>query len=333
MHSQRLNFGFYDEVAITKDSQQSILLSAPWLTIRCDLVGEFPEAELPPSIIPILAEASIRFPLSWAATASDCKKGFTPSACQEDRHRARERVAAILSNSSMIEEYDWWNDDQILDQSYTEIGFSPIAAFTWIRRLVFKASSQNAKGLSSVLGSERLPFILKALHQSYHVTSHCVNSLAPGLSNNRYPAFVEALRMYIAAEDGHHFLIERALSELGETPTITAVHWSVSDSMHLLRWCAENSPFALANCIGLFEMASYAETDPIAEALNLLAQPKAAKPLWAHFRINKQEEHCCIGLDLASRLPMISLEDVLTASIAAQTLSALFAETSRFYYQ
>lgn len=341
-HSEDLDFEFYPEVKIAWRDAQSISCSAPWLTL--DLVFPFPleTEEEKCAVMPLIARRALQYPLAFATPKRNQSKGEVTSIqqarCICPEQHSLEQFSQIFEFNGIPSPTFQWDRFAIARLSERGAAYDPLAAFTRIRHKIFleieqQRSDQLMRVLSHVSMNRLKTILVHILNQSYYVTSHCVTSLSAGDRNPAFSSFDQHLDSYIREENGHQVFIAKALSALGVSPVDNEVHWSVRAAMDLLMWCAVNSRFALANCIGLFEMASYADSDPVATLLEGIGYSQAAKPLLTHFEINKRQQHACIGLDLAQQLESLDFSAVATASRCTELLCHLFGHTNQHFRQ
>jgi hypothetical protein len=341
-HSKDLVFEFYPEVKIAWRDAQSISCSAPWLTL--DLVFPFPleTEEEKGAVMPLIAGRALQYPLAFATPKRSQSKSEVTSIqqarCISSEQHSLEQFSQIFEFNGIPFPTFHWDRIAIARLSERDSAYDALAAFTHIRHKIFleielQRSDQLMRALSHVSMNRLKTILVHILNQSYYVTSHCVTSLSAGDHSPALSRFDQHLDSYIREENGHQVFIAKALSAFGVTPLDSEVHWSVRAAMDLLAWCAENNRFALANCIGLFEMASYADSDPVATLLEGIGYSQAAKPLLTHFEINKRQQHACIGLDLAQQLGSLDFSDVVTGAGCAELLCHLFAQTNLHFRQ
>lgn len=326
-----MNFGFYPEVFLTwKDG--FLTCSAPWLVLSFDFPFAVTDPKLRTTFVSLLAQHALRYPFVYANAKSSLRRG--------DKLFSLDCLIDEISDELRPFNREFpgpqWDLGAIAKKSHTSVGLNPVAIFTHIRRNIFIEATrrQNTRlvdGLNRSSNDHIRTTLVHILNQSYYVTVNCIPSLSAGIAKAGGTSFGSALERYMGQEDGHHNLIHKSLTALGYSPDITKVHWSVRAAISVLAWCAHHSQFALASCIGLFEMASYANTDPVAELADRIGNPKAAKPLWAHFEINKREEHACIGLDLSFHLDYLTARDLASAGYCAELLCHLFSITEAHY--
>jgi hypothetical protein len=341
-------FSFYPEVSLQRDDTlQFVVISAPWLTIRV-YAGDSSAAGSSVSFDVsenCLAQYLLQYPVASALTvqgAAFCETSRSSSPISPvllDRRSSQLSLSHLPREDSEAFLLPWsWEIREILTASFIARNhYDSISAFTCIRRLIFQATLQTTTILSGAhIGplltakpKNLLRFAVMVLNQSFHVTSQCVPSL------NHFEAkpdeFSSELGAYIKQEAGHHNLIRAALAELGEQPSQDMVCEPIRGAMRLLTYAAKEHPFALANCIGLFEMASFGEKDELAELLGSAGAAGAAEPLLRHFEINKKENHAAIGFDLAQTLPFITEDDVVIAVCLAELLCRLLHLTAIHY--
>ncbi|MHA7147452.1 iron-containing redox enzyme family protein [Burkholderia pseudomallei] len=203
--------------------------------------------------------------------------------------------------------------------------FHPLCAYSRLRHFIF--SSLVARVPNSTVPPSRA-MLIHCLNQAWYVTSHSVAALSAGLCGMHPRAYEQVLRDYVQDEQGHHKFIERSLNALGCTPTQCAVTPSTVYAMQLLARVAGTNALALACFITYFEMGGLFESDPIADALRQIGSEAAARPIDAHFRINKDHQHALLPLRLVCSLQYVSGSDVLhafqTTRAVALALQAAF---------
>ena len=210
-----------------------------------------------------------------------------------------------------------WNHKYIAKESTIKGGFCTLSSFSLIQKEMFSKfpSSNSTKNISSIIAT---------LQQSYYVTSHCNNSLIEGVVFHG-----SELEEYINSEKNHHHIIEKALKHLGVKPDFSQVHPATIACINLLKYSAQHHPFAFCCCLSFFEQGSFYETDPLADALIVMGENKAAEAVNIHFAINKREAHHMVGFNLVKK-QRISLGDLFFGSIICETLILLACKLNEY---
>lgn len=210
--------------------------------------------------------------------------------------------------------------------------FDPISIYTCIRRFrnMLYDYRLHAHTLSQSLLEQLnknspgfFDAVIQILCQSFYITSHCVDSLSPGLNRNEYAA--GKLENYIREENGHHKLIYDTLKELGKADITEIDYFPETHAiMKLLKYAATYFPVAFCCLISGFEQAGQFDSDPLADMIMQSSKPQAAKGILTHFKINKSGNHADVGLELIKDLPACSLNELVAAVRLTELLTILF---------
>jgi len=225
-----------------------------------------------------------------------------------------------------------WDADFLLEKSQIDKDhFDPLTAYTVIRRFRnISKDRQETQHLSNVLEdhlNNDEPAFFGMTHtllsQSYHVTSHCHESLQPAIEG-----FKEAeleVKEFIDEEYGHESFIKESLDEVPiEYREKSVVFPETKIAMKLLRRAAKEAPLAFCCLISHFEEPANYRADPMAELILKSSNPEIARGIATHFKINKQGNHHSVGIDFAKNLSTSTKKDLIIACRFAELLSMLF---------
>lgn len=156
--------------------------------------------------------------------------------------------------------------------------------------------------------------------QSWHVTSEACQIMEPALIH-----FEKArvwIQHYISDELGHHKFMEEVFRDLNlhinDFPVGAATKWQ----MDAFAKTAVVSPLAFSALINLFEASFYEGQDPISRILKKSSKPHAAHGYDLHYKINQDNRHCDMPLQLATYLAPQTYEHAsLTLGLFELTLN------------
>ncbi|OJW54964.1 MAG: hypothetical protein BGO67_05090 [Alphaproteobacteria bacterium 41-28] len=156
--------------------------------------------------------------------------------------------------------------------------------------------------------------------QSWYVTSEACQVMKPALIH--FEKARDLLHHYIHDEAGHHKFMEIVFEDLGMNkdnfPVGTGTKWQ----MDAFAKTAVISPLAFSALINLFEAAFYDGQDPISRILKKSSKPQAAHGYDLHYKINQDNRHCDMPVQLASYLaPQTYSHVALTLGIFELTLN------------
>ncbi len=190
------------------------------------------------------------------------------------------------------------------------------------QRLIHLSSSQliqnQIENLIPLKDANRTLYIAimrRILQHAWYITNNAVGSLSGALSLN--PVATPMLLAYIRSEAGHDLLVKKSFKDLGGDISQLGedLFSEVVALIDLLKTSASVSLLTLAALIEGFEGIHFDE-DPmnIWTLLDGLDEyPNAARGVTEHQRINEDQNHANVGLELASVLPPVTEEEVLLA--------------------
>ena len=136
--------------------------------------------------------------------------------------------------------------------------------------------------------------------QSWYVTSEACQLMKPALIH--FEKAREWISHYIHDEAGHHKFMEQVFRDLGMNKEDFSVGAGTKWQMDAFANTAVLSPLAFSALINLFEASFYEGQDPISRILRKSSKPHAAHGYDLHYKINQDNRHCDMPVQLASYL-------------------------------
>lgn len=324
----------YPEVRASWSENGAVHLNCPWLAteVAFPYSPQTPDGKkkLLDAAAKVLAELPLVFLIperNFESFSEHLELGLEPEQKSETAPTAQKKTLEFFLSANARRPL-LWNVELLLSSRLDDNKFDSMSSFTIIRWLVFRSLPGLHLGKpqqeieNDELSRRALEFLLQ---QSYYITSNCEASLSRGLLTTEQSLFGAGLQAYMREELGHHVFIKRALVAMGSTPDEGQVSSNTRLMMSLLKWCAEHNSFALANCLGFFEMGGYLDHDPLANALSRAGYHGSAQQIQKHFEINKRGSHATIGLYLSNLIGNITHRDLAIACDACEILSRLLA--------
>lgn len=318
----------YPEVRITVQSEQNILIQAPWMQSS---ISNWQGSLEPASLVQEL----------WQHPHTrDLPYWFMPARRQEQLPqvnfpaRVDEKEITALFDS-MVDVFHW-DLEPILEKSLcpdSDMVFDPLAAYASLQRCILTTTFQNSDLDCDVKKACEDPgLLLKLVHISKEVTRSCALRLSP---TSHYPGPAgRVMRDFISGEDGHEAFADyslRLLTENQNSCLMPEIPAKLHVLMKLLQASASSSPLALAACLFCFEGLSYDE--PLWSpwtALAALDSRHDRAGVGKHAWINRTEAHGKVGRKLAQCLPAANFTEICLAArlteLCVQTRTQLFQD-------
>jgi hypothetical protein len=205
-----------------------------------------------------------------------------------------------------------WNWDQILNKARilgTDL-YDPISFVSYL--VCYRLEWENA----TWSGQDEFGQFLKHLvqqdeekffqvmgwivKQSWYITSEACQLMKPALTH--FEKARDLLHHYISDELGHHKFMEQVFRDLElkkeDFPVGSGTKWQLD----VFARTAALSPLAFSALVNLFEASFYDGEDPISQVLRLSSKPHAARGYDLHYKINEDNRHCDMPVQLASYL-------------------------------
>lgn len=136
--------------------------------------------------------------------------------------------------------------------------------------------------------------------QSWYITSEACQIMKPALIH--FEKAQDLLHHYISEELGHHKFMEQVFEDLELKKEDFPVGQGTKWQLDAFARSAILSPLAFSALINLFEASFYEGEDPISRVLRLSSKPHAARGYDLHYKINEDNRHCDMPVQLASYL-------------------------------
>jgi hypothetical protein len=156
--------------------------------------------------------------------------------------------------------------------------------------------------------------------QSWYVTSEACEIIKPALIH--FEKARDLIHHYVSDELGHHKFMEQVFKDLDlkkeDFPVGPGTKWQLD----AFSKTATLSPLAFSAFINLFEASFYEGEDPISRVIRLSSKPHAARGYDLHYKINEDNRHCDMPVQLASYLaPQTYAHAALTLGLFELTLN------------
>jgi hypothetical protein len=343
----------YDEVSVRfTPGEAKVAVEAPWLSASREVTAETAPAtaelaeklrqgELVPSDISLVNwffQPLDEYPFCYTLPTRKAEEGL-------DHPKRVESPAAIDSLSGFFEarfpgasldikRREWgWDWEAASSFARAGEGIHPESLFSVARRfhlldLLELCDSRDVFQQAAALAPaefKRVGAIL--VRQNHYVTQRCAEALRPALEiAGQARPLVER---FIKDETGHDRILQRAVSEMSESPESLPVAPETRALMHLLRFAAETNFLAFAMAIDFFERSSYEETDPLARLLAEGGCAAAAKQIGIHSAINDAGHHENVARRFLTYLAPCDPEYAREALRLAEAISLLIIAVPR----
>ncbi len=156
--------------------------------------------------------------------------------------------------------------------------------------------------------------------QSWYITSEACQLMEPALIH--FDKAKELIHEYICEELGHYKFMEQVFKDMNLNKEDFSVGAGTKWQLDAFNRTAFISPLAFSALINLFEASFYEGEDPIARLLRLSSNPGAAHGYDLHYKINQDNRHCDMPLQLAAYLaPQTRSHAMLTLGLFELTLN------------
>lgn len=205
-----------------------------------------------------------------------------------------------------------WNWKEILEKSRI-VGtnlYDPLSFISYL--LCYRLEWENTtwsgqdgfgKFLERLLKDDEAQFFQAmgwVVKQSWYITSEACQVMEPALIH--FEKARELIRHYICDEAGHHKFMERVFKDMDLDKNAFPVGAATKWQLDAFGKVSSSSPLAFSALINLFEATFYEGEDPISRLLRLSSKPQAAHGYDLHYKINQDNRHCDMPLQLASYL-------------------------------
>lgn len=156
--------------------------------------------------------------------------------------------------------------------------------------------------------------------QSWYVTSETCQVMKPALIH--FEKAKDWIEHYISDEVGHHKFMDLVFKDLDLDRRLIPVGVATKWQVDAFGRAASLSPLAFSALINLFEASFYEGQDPISRILKKSSKPQAARGYDLHYKINQENRHCDMPVQLASYLaPQTYAHAALTLGLFELTLN------------
>lgn len=339
----------YEETSIKYNKDSHLFsIASPWLKGKIKIPnGTIVNTESNGNFVEILNNDAIfkhksRWPFCYVKprkelleTNAIIKRGAKKSKELETPKSLLNALSANTLNNTFWKKHkkNWmWHVNNVLSKSMIKEGvYDPYSAFTHIRR--YRNISKNSEladrlshFMNTILKDDEPRFfgvISTLLTQSYYITSQCQSALKPAL-NSFTEAYIE-IKSFIEEEEGHEKLVDESIQKI---PKKYIKHHQVFPeaimAMKLLKQAAQYHPLAFSCLVSHFEEPSSFSSDPLSDLISKSSIPEIAIGITKHFKINKQGNHCHVGVQFVDCMNACSEEDIVTACRYAELLKLLF---------
>jgi hypothetical protein len=225
-----------------------------------------------------------------------------------------------------------WNWEKILDHSRianTDL-YDPLSFISYLlcyrlewENITWSGQDGFGKFLERLLKEDEAQFFQVmgwVVKQSWYITSEACQVMEPALIH--FEKAREWIRQYIRDEVGHHKFMEKVFKDLNLDKNAFPVGAATQWQLDAFGRVSSLSPLAFSALINLFEATFYEGEDPISRLLRLSSKPQAANGYDLHYKINQDNRHCDMPLQLGAYLgPQTYAHASLTLGLFELTLN------------